>query len=61
MESLDIGKLQEMEFSELKDLALTLGVDEYTGSRKEELINEIIEAKSEGDTQFYGGGVLGNS
>ena len=57
MESLDIGKLQEMEFSELKDFALTLGI-EYTGSRKEELINEIIEAKSEGDTQFYGGGVL---
>ena len=50
-------KLQEMEFSELKDFALTLGI-EYTGSRKEELINEIIEAKSEGDTQFYGGGVL---
>ena len=58
MESLDIGKLQEMEFSELKDFALTLGVNEYTGLRKEELINEIIEAKSEGDTQFYGGGVL---
>ena len=58
MESLDIGKLQEMEFSELKDFALTLGMSEYTGSRKEELINEIIEAKSEGDTQFYGGGVL---
>ena len=58
MESLDIGKLQEMEFSELKDFALTLGVSEYTGLRKEELINEIIEAKSEGDTQFYGGGVL---
>ena len=58
MESLDIGKLQEMEFSELKDFALTLGVGEYTGFRKEELINEIIEAKSEGDTQFYGGGVL---
>ena len=58
MESLDIGKLQEMEFSELKDFALTLGMSEYTGSRKEELINEIIETKSEGDTQFYGGGVL---
>ena len=58
MESLDIGKLQEMEFAELKDFALTLGVNEYTGLRKEELINEIIEAKSEGDTQFYGGGVL---
>ena len=37
MESLDIRKLQEMEFSELKDFALTLGMDEYTGSRKEEL------------------------
>ena len=35
MESLDIGKLQEMEFSELKDFALTLGVGEYTGFRKE--------------------------
>ena len=58
MESLDIGKLQEMEFSELKDFALALGMSEYTGSRKEELINEIIETKSEGDTQFYGGGVL---
>ncbi len=58
MESLDIRKLQEMEFSELKDFALTLGMSEYTGSRKEELINEIIEAKSDGDTQFYGGGVL---
>ena len=58
MESLDIGKLQEMEFTELKDFALTLGVTEYNGSRKEELINEIIEAKSESDTQFYGGGVL---
>ena len=57
MESLDIGKLQEMEFSELKNFALKLGI-EYTGSRKEELINEIIEAKSDGDTQFYGGGVL---
>ena len=58
MESLDIGKLQEMEFSELKDLAQTLGVTEYNGSRKEELISEIIEAKSEADIQFYGGGVL---
>ena len=58
MESLDIGKLQEMEFSELKDFALALGMSEYTGSRKEELISEIIETKSEGDTQFYGGGVL---
>ncbi len=58
MESLDLGKLQEMEFSELKDFALTLGIGEHTGFRKEELINEIIEAKSEGDTQFYGGGVL---
>ena len=58
MESLDIGKLQEMEFSELKDFALTLGMSEYTGYRKEELINEIIEAKSDADTQFYGGGVL---
>ena len=58
MESLDIGKLQEMEFSELKDFALTLGMKEYTGFRKEELINEIIEAKSDGDIQFYGGGVL---
>ncbi len=58
MESLDIGKLQEMEFSELKDFALTLGMKEYTGSRKEELINEIIEAKSDGEIQFYGGGVL---
>lgn len=58
MESLDIGKLQEMEFSELKDFAQTLGMSEYTGSRKEELINEIIETKSEGDIQFYGGGVL---
>ncbi len=57
MESLDIGKLQEMEFSELKDFGLKLGI-EYTGARKEEFINEIIEAKSEGDTQFYGGGVL---
>jgi transcription termination factor Rho len=58
MESLDIGKLQEMEFSELKDFALTLGMNEYTGFRKEELINEIIEAKSDGEIQFYGGGVL---
>ena len=58
MESLDIRKLQEMEFSELKDFAQALGVNEYTGSRKEELINEIIEAKSEGEVQFYGGGVL---
>ena len=58
MESLDIRKLQEMEFSELKNFALTLGMSEYTGSRKEELINEIIEAKSDGDAQFYGGGVL---
>lgn len=58
MESLDIGKLQEMEFSELKDLALTLGACEYTGLRKEELINQIIEVKSDGDTQFYGRGVL---
>ena len=58
MESLDIRKLQEMEFSELKNFAMTLGMSEHTGSRKEELINEIIEAKSDGDTQFYGGGVL---
>ncbi len=58
MENLDIGKLQVMEFSELKDLALRLGVGEYTGLRKEELINRIIEVKSDGDTQFYGGGVL---
>ena len=58
MESLDLGKLQEMGFSDLKALALTLGAGDYTGLRKEELINQIIEAKSNGETQFYGGGVL---
>lgn len=58
MESLDIGKLQEMGFSELETLALESGVEEAIGLRKEELINQIIEAKADGETQFYGGGVL---
>ncbi len=58
MESLDIGKLQEMGLLELQTLALESGVDESIGLRKEELINQIIEAKADGETQFYGGGVL---
>ncbi len=58
MTSLDIGKLQEMGFTELKNLALEFGLGEYAGLRKEDLISQIIEAKADGDTQFYGGGVL---
>lgn len=58
MESLDIRKLQEMGFSELQTLALESGVEDPGGLRKEELINQIIEAKADGETQFYGGGVL---
>ncbi len=58
MESLDIRKLQEMGFTELKTLALEFGLEEYTGLRKEDLISQIIEAKADTDIQFYGGGVL---
>ena len=58
MENVDIVKLQEMTISELNVMARNLGISGYSGLRKQELIAQILEAKSEGSDLLFGEGIL---
>ena len=58
MESLEIGKLQEMEISTLYTMAQSYGIEDGNSFRKDELIARILEAVSEKNIPLYGKGVL---
>ena len=58
MESLEIGKLQEMEISTLNTMAQSYGIGESNGLRKEELITRILEEVAEKNVPLSGKGVL---
>ena len=58
MESLEIGKLQEMEISTLYTMAQSYGIEDGNSFRKDELITRILEAVSEKNIPLYGKGVL---
>ena len=58
MESLEIGKLQEMEISTLNTMAQSCGLEDTDSLRKDELIKRIIEQVTEQKIPLYGKGVL---
>ncbi len=58
MESLEIGKLQEMEISALSTMAQSYGIAEVNGLRKDELITKILQEVAEKNIPLYGKGVL---
>ena len=58
MESLEIGKLQEMEISTLNTMAQSYGIGESNGLRKEELITRILEEVADKNVPLSGKGVL---
>ncbi len=58
MESLEIGKLQEMEISTLNTMAQSYGIGESNGLRKEELITRILKEVAEKNVPLSGKGVL---
>ncbi|MCY4403266.1 MAG: transcription termination factor Rho [Candidatus Poribacteria bacterium] len=58
MESLEIGKLREMEISTLKTMGQSYGIDDGNSLRKDELIARILEEVSEKNIPLYGKGVL---
>ena len=60
MESLEIGKLQEMEISALNTLAQSYGIEDSNGLQiqKDELITRILEQATEQNIPLYGKGVL---
>lgn len=58
MESLEIGKLQEMEISTLNTMAQTYGVNDNNGLRKDELIARILDQVADQNIPLYGKGVL---
>jgi transcription termination factor Rho len=57
-EEVNIVKLQEMTISELNALARNLGLVGYSGLRKQDLIFQILKAKTEENGLFFGDGVL---
>jgi len=57
-EDVNIVNLQEMTISELNAMARNLGLVGYSGLRKQELIFEILKAKTEENGLFFGDGVL---
>ncbi len=58
MESLEIGKLREMEISTLNTMAQSLDIDDRNTLRKDELITRILEQVSDQNIPLYGKGVL---
>lgn len=58
MESLDIGKLQDMEISALNTMAQSYGIEDSNGFRKDELITRILQGVAEQNIPLYGRGVL---
>jgi transcription termination factor Rho len=57
-EEVNIVKLQEMTISELNAVARNLGLVGYSGLRKQDLIFQILKAKTEENGLFFGDGVL---
>lgn len=57
-EEVNIVKLQEMTISELNAMARSLGLIGYSGLRKQDLIFQILKAKTEENGLFFGDGVL---
>ncbi|MBM3240984.1 transcription termination factor Rho [Candidatus Poribacteria bacterium] len=55
---MNIVKLQEMTISELNAVARNLGLVGYSGLRKQDLIFQILKAKTEENGLFFGDGVL---
>ncbi len=58
MESLDIGKLQDMEISALNTMAESYGIADSNGFRKDELITRILQEASDQNIPLHGKGVL---
>jgi len=58
MENVDIVKLQKLTISELNEVARTLNIEGYSGLRKQDLIFEILKAKTEETGLLFGEGVL---
>lgn len=57
-EDVNIVKLQEMTISELNAIARNLGLVGYSGLRKQDLIFQILKARTEENGLFFGDGVL---
>ncbi|HIE28773.1 TPA: transcription termination factor Rho [Candidatus Poribacteria bacterium] len=57
-EDVDIVKLQEMTISELNAIARSLGLVGYSSLRKQDLIFQILKARTEENGLFFGEGVL---
>ncbi|MFQ6040345.1 MAG: Rho termination factor N-terminal domain-containing protein, partial [Candidatus Poribacteria bacterium] len=57
-EDVDIVKLQEMTISELSAIARSLGLVGYSSLRKQDLIFQILKARTEENGLFFGEGVL---
>ncbi|MBC8234608.1 transcription termination factor Rho [bacterium] len=55
---MNIVKLQEMTISELNAIARNLGLVGYSGLRKQDLIFQILKARTEENGLFFGDGVL---
>ncbi len=58
MESLEIGKLQEMEISTLNTMVQSYELEDIDSLSKDELISRIIEQVTEQNIPLYGKGVL---
>ncbi|MCM8791566.1 MAG: transcription termination factor Rho [Candidatus Omnitrophica bacterium] len=58
MEKLDIGRLKEMKIPELTKLAKDLGVNNFSGLKKQELIFKILQAQTEKEGYIFGEGIL---
>ena len=58
MESLDIGKLQDMEISAINTMAQSYGIQDGDGLRKDELITRILQEVAGQNIPLYGKGVL---
>jgi len=57
-ENIDIGKLKEMSISELNKLARSLKLNGLSGLKKQDLIFQILKAKTEQEGLIFGEGVL---
>ncbi|MDD5439493.1 MAG: transcription termination factor Rho [Candidatus Omnitrophica bacterium] len=55
---MDIGKLKDMSMSELNKLAKTLKLNGFSGLKKQDLIFQILKARTEQEGLIFGEGVL---
>lgn len=58
MENIDIAKLKEMNMSELNKLAKSLNINGLSTLKKQDLIFQILKAKTEKEGLLFGEGVL---